>query len=104
MGTIKVLHAHNYYLQSGGEDTAFKAEVNLLRDHGSEVFEYVEDNHNITTRSQLSVALQTVWSWNSYKKIKKTLRREQPQIAHFHNTFPLISPAVYYACREEKIP
>jgi len=26
---IKVLHAHNYYLQSGGEDTAFNAEVNL---------------------------------------------------------------------------
>ena len=101
---IKVLHAHNYYLQSGGEDTAFKAEVNLLRDHGFEVLEYVEDNHNIASRSQLSVALQTVWSWDSYKKIKKTLRRERPQIVHFHNTFPLISPAVYYACREEKIP
>ena len=104
MNTVKVLHAHNYYLQPGGEDTAFDAEVNLLRDHGSEVLEYIEDNHNIASRSQLSMALQTVWSWDSYKKIKKTLRRERPQIAHFHNTFPLFSPAVYYACNEEKIP
>ncbi len=104
MNSIKILHAHNYYLQPGGEDTAFKAEVNLLRDHGSEVLEYVEDNHNIASRSQLSVALQTVWSWDSYAKIKKTLHWERPEIAHFHNTFPLISPAVYYACREEKTP
>ena len=104
MNSIKVLYAHNYYLQSGGEDTAFNAEVNLLRDHGSEVLEYVEDNHNIASRSQLSVALQTVWSWDSYKKIKNTLCRERPQIAHFHNTFPLLSPAVYYACHEENVP
>jgi glycosyltransferase involved in cell wall biosynthesis len=101
---IKVLHAHNFYVQPGGEDTAFMAEVNLLRDHGHEVVEYVEDNHSIVSRSQVDVALQTVWSWDSYNKIKKTLLRERPQIAHFHNTFPLISPAVYYACREEKIP
>ena len=74
MSAIKVLHVHNYYLQPGGEDTAFNAEVNLLRDHGSEVLEYVEDNHNITSRSQLNVTLQTVWSWDSYKKIKKILR------------------------------
>ena len=104
MNSIKILHAHNYYLQPGGEDTAFKAEVNLLRDHGSEVLEYVEDNHNIAFKSQLGVALQTVWSWDSYAKIKKTLHQGQPQIVHFHNTFPLISPAVYYACDEEKIP
>ena len=103
MSAIKVLHVHNYYLQPGGEDTAFVAEVNLLRDHGSEVLEYVEDNHNIASRSQLNVALQTVWSWDSYKKIKKILRHEHPQIVHFHNTFPLISPAAYYACHEERI-
>ena len=102
--SFKILLAHNYYLQSGGEDTAFNAEVHLLRNHGHEVVEYVEDNHNIASRSQLNVALQTVWSWDSYQKIKNTLRRERPQIAHFHNTFPLLSPAIYYACHEEKIP
>jgi glycosyltransferase involved in cell wall biosynthesis len=32
------------------------------------------------------------------------LRRERPALAHFHNTFPLISPAAYYACHREGIP
>ena len=50
----------NYRRQGGGEATAFNAEVNLLHDHGYEVLEYFEDNHNIASRSQLSVALQIV--------------------------------------------
>ncbi len=104
MEKIKILLAHNYYLLPGGEDTAFEAEVSLLRDHGHEVIEYVEDNHRIAAGNQVSFALQTVWSWESYRRIKKTLQRERPQLAHFHNTFPLISPAAYYACREERIP
>jgi glycosyltransferase involved in cell wall biosynthesis len=28
----------------------------------------------------------------------------KPDIAHFHNTFPLISPSVYYACAEAGVP
>jgi glycosyltransferase involved in cell wall biosynthesis len=28
----------------------------------------------------------------------------RPDIAHFHNTFPLLSPAVYYACQREGVP
>ncbi|MCL4530650.1 MAG: glycosyltransferase family 4 protein [Chloroflexi bacterium] len=101
---IKVLHAHNYYLQPGGEDTAFNAEVNLLRHHGHEVVEYVENNRNIASRNRADIALQSIWSWDTYRKMKTVLRQERPQIAHFHNTFPLISPSAYYACHEEKIP
>jgi glycosyltransferase involved in cell wall biosynthesis len=28
----------------------------------------------------------------------------KPQVVHFHNTFPLISPAAYYACQDLQIP
>lgn len=47
MDKIKVLHAHNYYRQPGGEDTAFSAEVSLLRSHSQEVVEYIENNHRL---------------------------------------------------------
>lgn len=104
MAKIKILHAHNYYLQAGGEDTAFKAEVNLLRNHEHEVIKYVEDNQRIAAENQVSIAAQTIWSWDTYRELKEVLRRERPQIAHFHNTFPLISPAAYYACYDEKVP
>lgn len=32
------------------------------------------------------------------------LAREGPQVVHFHNTFPLISPAAYYAARAANVP
>jgi hypothetical protein len=50
------------------------------------------------------VALQTVWSHSSYQKLKDFLQVRKPQVVHFHNTFPLISPAGYYACNDLKIP
>jgi glycosyltransferase involved in cell wall biosynthesis len=104
MQKIKVLHAHNHYLQPGGEDTAFSAEVGLLRGYGQEVIEYAEYNERIRDMAPASVALQTVWSWESQKKLAAVLSQERPDIAHFHNTFPLISPSAYYACRAAGIP
>ncbi len=101
---MKVLHAHNYYLQPGGEDTAFAGEVSLLRRHGHTVVEFVEDNRRIAAGKQAAIALQTLWSWESYRRLREVLRQERPGIAHFHNTFPLISPSAYYACRAENIP
>lgn len=104
MEKIKVLHAHERYRQPGGEDTAFSAETGLLRSYGHEVVEYVEHNRRIEAMPRASVALQTVWSWESRNKIAAVLSQEKPEVAHFHNTFPLISPSAYYACRAAHIP
>jgi glycosyltransferase involved in cell wall biosynthesis len=104
MQNIKVVHAHDYYLQAGGEDTAFAAEVALLREQGQQVVEYVDNNQRIEARNQISVAAQTVWSWETRKKFRDLLNAEKPDVVHFHNTFPLISPSAYYACSEAGIP
>jgi glycosyltransferase involved in cell wall biosynthesis len=32
------------------------------------------------------------------------MRREQPDVVHVHNTFPVISPAIYYAAGDAGIP
>ncbi|HEX8990594.1 MAG TPA: glycosyltransferase [Anaerolineales bacterium] len=101
---FKVLLAHNYYLQPGGEDTAFAAEVRLLRSRGHEVVEYVDDNRRVASLGQARTALQAIWSGPGYARLEQVLRRERPDVAHFHNTFPLISPSAYYACRKAGIP
>ncbi len=101
---MRILKVHNYYLQPGGEDTVFQAESSLLRSMGHEVVEYIETNERIASLSRVSVALQTVWSQTSYIKFKKFLRQVNPQIVHFHNIFPLISPSVYSVCRDFRIP
>ncbi len=52
----------------------------------------------------LSTALGTIWSHKSAAELRAIIQRETPDVAHFHNTFPLISPSAYYACVDEKVP
>lgn len=101
---MRILKVHNYYLQPGGEDTVFQSETSLLRAHGYDVIEYLEDNRRIESMSRTSVAMQTIWSQSSYRKMIHVLDKQKPDVVHFHNTFPLISPSAYYACRKLKIP
>jgi glycosyltransferase involved in cell wall biosynthesis len=101
---MRIVKVHSYYTQSGGEDTVFHVETALLRSRGHEVMEYIEHNKKIESMNKTSVALQTLWSLSSYYKIKRFLSETKPDIVHFHNIFPLISPSAYYACRDLNIP
>ena len=101
---MRIVKVHEYYTGAGGEDTVFHAERDLLRENGHEIIEYLEFNKKIESMHRASVALQTVWSSSSYRKIKHFLERTNPAIVHFHNIFPLISPSAYYACQELNIP
>ncbi len=101
---MRILIAHNYYQQPGGEDVEFRQEVELLRAHGHDVHEYVEDNRRIPAMAPLSLALQTIWSWTSYRALASKLKSVRPDVVHFHNTFPLISPSAYYASRATGVP
>lgn len=101
---MRILKVHNRYTDLGGEDTVFHAEIALLRSRGHEVLEYLEYNKKIESMNKASVTLQTLWSHPSYQKVKGFLRETKPDVVHFHNTFPLISPSAYYACQELSIP
>ncbi len=101
---MRVLLIHNFYQQSGGEDFAFRNEAQLLRDRGHEVFEYTDHNDRVQALGRLQLAIGTVWSRDSREKLESTLRNLKPDIAHFHNTFPLVSPSAYYACRAAGVP
>ncbi len=101
---MRILKVHNYYKQPGGEDTVFHATADLLRSHGHKVREYLEFNNKIASMNRTSVALRTIWSSESFQKMKEVLHDWKPDIVHFHNTFPLISPSVYYACSEAGVP
>jgi glycosyltransferase involved in cell wall biosynthesis len=51
----------------------------------------------------LDVGLKTIWSLQSFSEMRRLFKRHRPRVAHFHNTFPLISPAAYYAARAEGV-
>lgn len=104
---MKTLFVHNHYQLSGGEDEVFLRESELLRSKGHEVLEYVRNNGEIREYGvwdRATLSLRTVWAWDTARELREILRKEKPRIAHFHNTFPLISPAAYYACQEGRIP
>ena len=101
---MNILVAHNFYQQPGGEDQCMAAEAQMLRARGHDVIEYCVHNDAIAQISRLRAAARTVWSGAAARELRRLLRAHRPQVAHFHNTFPLISPAAYYACRAEAVP
>src|SRR5215469_10664341 len=104
---MKVLLAHNFYTMHGGEDTVFSNERVLLQRYGHEVIEYVRYNNeigNYRVPQYAGLAARTLWNWSSYTEIKALIQKHRPDIAHFHNIFPLISPAAYDACVDQGVP
>jgi glycosyltransferase involved in cell wall biosynthesis len=82
-------------------------EQELLRAAGHDVVPYFRSNDAIALNgfvSRARLAAGTVWSRESYRALRELLAREKPDVAHFHNTLPLVSPSGYYACREAGVP
>jgi glycosyltransferase involved in cell wall biosynthesis len=100
---MRILVAHNFYQQSGGEDQCVAAEVAMLEANGHEVIQYCLHNNSIDAMSRLDVASRTIWSRSAYHEVRALIRAHRPRIAHFNNTFPLISPGAYYAARAENV-
>lgn len=105
--TMRVLLLHNDYQQAGGEDAAFSGEASLLEERGHDVVTYRRSNKELSGDGLIEetvVGLSTTWSSRSYREIADLLGKVRPDLAHFHNTFPLISPAAYYACAGAGVP
>jgi glycosyltransferase involved in cell wall biosynthesis len=96
---MRVLICHNYYQQPGGEDQVFDAEAALLRKNGHDVLTHSVHNDQIESMGMLKLASSTVWNRSAASEIAELARRHEAQVVHFHNTFPLLSPAVYGAAR-----
>lgn len=101
---MNILMAHNYYQQPGGEDQIFAAESELLESRGHRVVRFVLHNERVEEMSRAELARKTVWNADVYRELRELIREENIEVAHFQNTFPLISPAAYYAARAEGVP
>jgi glycosyltransferase involved in cell wall biosynthesis len=101
---MKVLLLHNSYQQPGGEDRVFALEADMLRAHGHEVVVYRAHNDEVKDKNPLSLFADTIWNRKAYRDVHNLIRLERPEILHAHNTFPLISPAVFHAAEQERVP
>ncbi len=101
---MTILIVHNFYQQFGGEDGVFNTEAELLRSYGHQVVVVTRHNDSIRQIRRPMLAGATIWNSASYHELRETMRQHRPDVVHFHNTFPLISPSAYYAARVEGVP
>ncbi len=100
---MKILLVHNYYQQPGGEDAVYATEGELLEARGHRVIRYWLDNRRIDRMGPVSLAASTLWNRQAVRELTRLIEANEPDIAHFHNTFPLVSPAGYFAARAAKV-
>ncbi|MEM7555691.1 MAG: glycosyltransferase [Cyanobacteria bacterium P01_A01_bin.84] len=101
---MRILSVHNRYQIRGGEDESRQAEENLLREMGHNVKVYEEHNDRIAKMSSLDLAIRTIWSQESHQIIQDKLKEQNSDIVHVQNFFPLISPSIYYAAKNQGKP
>lgn len=100
---MKLLLVHNFYQQPGGEDSVFRNEGRLLEEAGHKVLRYTAHNDLVAGLGKLQLLKATLWNSSIYRELRTLIRQERPSVAHFHNTFPLISPAAYHAAKAENV-
>jgi glycosyltransferase involved in cell wall biosynthesis len=97
---MRILLAHNFYQQTGGEDAVFYAEAALLEQHGHAPLRYVLHNNQINEMYRVSLAAKAIWNRQVHRELFDLVRNQSIEVVHFHNTFPLISPAAFAAVRK----
>jgi glycosyltransferase involved in cell wall biosynthesis len=65
------------------------------------VIRYELHNNSIKSTGKFKVALDTIWNPQSAEAVQRLVRHNQIEVAHFHNIFPVMSPSVYRAARDE---
>lgn len=98
---MRILVVHNRYRQRGGEDVVAESEVTLLRSRGHDVLLYEKGNEDV---HGLSGAANAMWSRRTRREISKVIGEFRPEVAHVHNVFHAISPAVYGMLASHGVP
>ena len=97
---MRIAFCHNFYQQPGGEDQVFRDESAMMEEHGHEVLRFTKHNDEINRTSKLSLVKKTFWNKAVYNELLQSFAEFKPDVVHFTNTFPLISPAAYKAARK----
>jgi glycosyltransferase involved in cell wall biosynthesis len=106
---MRILLVHNRY-RSGtpsGENRVVDQEGEALAALGHEVMRFGRSSDEIgqwSVAKKASLPAQVIWSRETYRDLKAVLREHRPEVVHVHNTFPLLSAAVLYACRAARVP
>lgn len=104
-GKLRVVCVCNRYALRGGEEEVFEAEAALLAGQGCHVLPVsIKTQPPVSPIEKLKIGMRTTWSGDWHRKMEKILAQERPDIVHVHNVFPVMSPAIFYACKSAGVP
>ncbi len=102
---LRIISVFNRYALRGGEEEVFEAETEMLTGRGCQVNAVsVKTEPPEGPFAKAALAMQATWSAAWHKQISELLAKNCPDVVHVHNSFPLISPSIYYACQRAKVP
>jgi glycosyltransferase involved in cell wall biosynthesis len=106
---MRILLVHNRYRSGApsGENRVVDQEGAALATLGHEVTRFGRSSDEIAQWPVAKKALlpaRTIWSRETHHELTAVLRGQRPDVVHVHNTFPLLSAAVLYACRDARVP
>ena len=99
---MRILLVHNFYGSSApsGENTVLEAERTLLEKNGNEIGTFFLHSDEIRGKGALGMflgAVSTPWNPISAASVRRKVEEFRPDVVHVHNTFPLLSPAIFPA-------
>lgn len=101
---MKVLIVHNTYQTKGGEDSVVENEHRMLQS-SADVEVCIVDNNTITGFfPKVAAALGVVFSFRQFFFWRRKLLSGEYDVVHVHNYFPIISPAIFWACKSAAVP
>lgn len=104
---MKVLVVHNRYRSNvpSGENMVVNDEIDLLRSRGLQVSTMLEESDSIDRPLKIARAgLGPLYSHQGVRRFQQKLAKEQPDVVHLHNVFPLVSPWVVRVANKAGVP
>ncbi len=106
---MKVMVVHNRYRAAApsGENRVVDQESEALGRAGHEVLRFERSSDEVaqwSLASKASIPARVIWNPEAHRGLLAALRGTRPDVVHVHNTFPLLSAAVLYACRDAAVP
>jgi glycosyltransferase involved in cell wall biosynthesis len=103
---LHVLVAHSRYLSGSvsGENSVVDDEIRLLEENGHRVT-VVDPQAVVEGRAQrLATGVRTIWNLQAGRILARRLHLDRPDVVHFHNLFPALSPAVLRTAAGAGVP
>jgi len=100
---MRVLQLHSAYRTPAGEDSVVQSEATMLRERGHDVTQLLAKSPPQALPA-IGLLAQSPWNISSVRAVERAVRDSQPDVAHVHNTWFALSPAVFSPLRRAGVP